>query len=45
MREIGFTMIERRLYLVVFVQRSAVMRIISLRKANSREVKMYDETI
>ena len=44
-REIGFTMIERRLYLVVFVQRSAVMRIISLRKANSREVKLYDETI
>ena len=44
-REIGFTMIERRLYLVVFVQRSAAMRIISLRKANSREVKLYDETI
>ena len=44
-REIGFALIERRLYLVVFVQRSAVMRIISLRKANSREVKLYDETI
>ena len=44
-REIGFTMIERRLYVVVFVQRSAVMRILSLRKANSREVKLYDETI
>ena len=44
-REIGFTMIERRLYVVVFVQRSAVMRIVSLRKANSREVKLYDETI
>ena len=44
-REIGFALIERRLYLVVFVQRSAVMRIISMRKANSREVKLYDETI
>ena len=44
-REIGFTMIEQRLYVVVFVQRSAVMRILSLRKANSREVKLYDETI
>ena len=38
-------MIDRRLYVVVFVQRSAVMRIVSLRKANSREVKLYDETI
>ncbi len=44
-REIGFTIIEQRLYVVVFVQRSAVMRIISLRKANSREVKLYDETL
>lgn len=99
-REIGFTMIEQRLYVVVFVQRSAVMRIPGdvqhnslrpvaararatrcvaflanspllaakrrlaahpdphshilarfmldipcLRKANSREVKLYDETI
>ena len=44
-REIGFSMIDRRLYVVVFVQRSAVMRIVSLRKANSREVKLYDETI
>ena len=44
-REIGFALIERRLYVVVFVQRSAVMRIISLRKANSREVSLYDETI
>ena len=43
--EIGFSMIDRRLYVVVFVQRSAVMRIVSLRKANSREVKLYDETI
>ena len=45
LREIGFAVIAKRLYVVVFVQRSAVMRIVSLRKANSREVKLYDETI
>ncbi len=44
-REIGFAVIDRRLYVVVFVQRGEVMRIISLRKANSREVKLYDEAI
>lgn len=43
-REIGFAMLDQRLYVVVFVQRDAAMRIISLRKANSREVKLYDET-
>ena len=42
-REIGFAVIARRLYVVVFVQRGPVMRIISLRKANSREVKLYDQ--
>lgn len=41
-REIGFAVIERRLYVVVFVQRGQTMRIISLRKANSREVKAYE---
>lgn len=44
-REIGFSVIAQRLYVVVFVQRGEVMRIISLRKANSREVKLYDEAI
>lgn len=44
-REIGFAVIDRRLYVVVFVQRGDVIRIISLRKANSREVKLYDEAI
>ncbi len=46
LREIGFAVIGDRLYVVVFVQRSAnEMRIISLRKANRREVKHYvDET-
>jgi len=41
-REIGFAVIERRLYVVVFVQRGDAMRIVSLRKANSREVRLYD---
>ena len=43
LREIGFAMIGDRLYVVVFVQRGDVMRIISLRKANSREVKLYGQ--
>jgi len=42
-REIGFAMLDQRLYVVGFAQRSAGMRIISLRKANSRQVKLYDE--
>ncbi len=45
LREIGFAVIAQRLYVVVFVQRGEVMRIISLRKANAREVKLYDEAI
>ena len=44
-REIGFAVIAQRLYVVVFVQRGEVMRVISLRKANSREVKLYDQAI
>jgi uncharacterized DUF497 family protein len=35
--------IANRLYYVVYVDRSTVRRIISLRKANSREVKRYAE--
>ena len=30
-------------YVVVFVQRGDTMRIISLRKANKREIKHYDQ--
>ncbi|KQR50139.1 BrnT family toxin [Acidovorax sp. Leaf160] len=44
-REVGYTLIDRRLYSVVFVQRGETMRIISLRKANSREVKHYETAI
>ncbi|RGE46137.1 BrnT family toxin [Comamonas testosteroni] len=42
-REVGFTVIEQRLYVVVFVQRGDTMRIISLRKANKREIKHYEQ--
>lgn len=42
-REIGFGVIGERLYCVVFTQRGDVMHIISMRKANKREVKSYVE--
>lgn len=45
LREVGFTVINERLYVAVFVQRGEVMRIISLRKANKRDVKLYDEAL
>ncbi len=45
-RQIGYVIADDRLYCVVFVDRPAdaptERRIISLRKANSREVKQYD---
>lgn len=40
-REVGFAPIGSRVFCVVFVQRDDSLRIISLRKANSREVKSY----
>ncbi|QEZ43284.1 BrnT family toxin [Cupriavidus oxalaticus] len=42
-REIGFGVIADRLYCVVFTQRGDAMHIISLRKANQREVRNYVE--
>lgn len=42
-REIGFGVIGDRLYCVVFTQRGDAMHIISLRKANKREVTNYVE--
>ncbi|MBF0215059.1 MAG: BrnT family toxin [Magnetococcales bacterium] len=41
MRMIGYAPFVDRLYCVVFVDRGDVRRIISLRKANSREVRTY----
>lgn len=43
--EIGYALVGDRLYCVVYTQRGETMHIISLRKANCREVKRYvDET-
>ncbi len=42
-REIGYGLIDGRLHCVVFVRRGAVFRIISLRKANQREVRNYEQ--
>ncbi len=41
LREIGYGLIGDRLYCVVFVQRAHGLHNISLRKANSREVRNY----
>lgn len=42
-REIGYAIIENRLYCVVYTQRKDRKHIISLRKANAREVRNYVE--
>lgn len=41
-RMIGFAPIDDRVYCVVYVDRGQQRRIISLRKANKREVKSYE---
>ena len=41
--EVGYAAIEQRLYVVVFVQHGETMRIISLRKANKRELKHHEQ--
>jgi len=43
LREIGYTVIDTRLYCVVFTQRGKTFRVISLRKANNREIDRYEE--
>ncbi|MFM0058828.1 BrnT family toxin [Paraburkholderia phytofirmans] len=43
-REVGFGVISDRLYCVVFTQRGNAMHVISMRKANKREVKSYEQT-
>ncbi len=40
-RTIGYAILMDRLYCVVFTERGEVSRIISLRKANPREVRDY----
>lgn len=44
-RMIGFAPISHRVYCVVFTDRGDERRVISLRKANSREVTRYVRTI
>jgi uncharacterized DUF497 family protein len=41
-RQIGYGPIGRRLYCVVFVDQGGTLRIISLRKANNREIDRYE---
>jgi uncharacterized protein len=41
LRMIGYAFVGARLYCVVFADRAGVRRIISLRKANDREVNLY----
>ncbi|MDR0843098.1 MAG: BrnT family toxin [Acidobacteriota bacterium] len=42
-RFIGYAVFARRLYCVVFTDRDWQRRVISLRKANAREVRRYAE--
>jgi uncharacterized DUF497 family protein len=44
-RQIGYGPIGRRLYCVVFVDRGDTLRIISLPKANNREIDRYETQI
>ena len=41
LRMVGYALEGKRLYCVVFADRAGVRRIISLRKANDREVNLY----
>jgi uncharacterized protein len=43
LREIGYAVIGTRLYCIVFTQRGDTFRVISLRKANNREIERYEE--
>lgn len=43
-RMIGFAYIGLRLYCVVYTDRGKIRRVISLRKANSREINRYAAT-
>lgn len=44
-RQVGYAPRDGRLYCVVFVDRGNVRRIISLRRANKREIKRYAREI
>ena len=40
----AYVTLERRLYVCVYTMRGTVLRVISLRKANSREERRYEQT-
>jgi uncharacterized DUF497 family protein len=44
LREVALGFIGARLYIVVFVERDDVVRMISLRKATKKETKFYAES-
>jgi len=44
-RAVAFGLINDRLFVCVYAAREAERRVISLRKANQREVKRYDESL
>lgn len=44
-REVAFGLISDRLFVCVYVDREAERRVISLHKANKREVKCYGESL
>ena len=44
-RMIGYAPIENRVYCVIYTDRDSIRRIISLRKANKREVTYYANQI
>jgi uncharacterized DUF497 family protein len=44
-REVAFGLINDRLFVFVYVDREAERRVISLRKANKREVNCYGERL
>jgi uncharacterized protein len=43
LREVGYALIGGRLHVVVFTQIGDTMRVISLRKANNREMSRYEQ--
>jgi uncharacterized DUF497 family protein len=44
-REVAFGLINNRLFVCVYADRDEERRVISLRKANKREVKRYGENL
>ena len=45
LREVGYAPLSDRVFCVVFVQQGSSFRIISLRRANAREVSEYDQAL